>query len=78
MIPTIETIIEDLFAGKIMKHQAINWLNQHAEDAGYEMRDSFACAALANQYTANKGDSQKVAEWAYHVADSMLRARNPK
>lgn len=78
MIPTIETIVEDLLAGKITAATAVNWLNQHAEDAIYEMRDSFACAALSNAYAQNEDDCYKTAQWAYQVADAMLFARKAK
>lgn len=75
MIPTIETIVEDLLAGKITTATAVNWLNQHAEDAGYEMRDSFACAALAG---LNPMSAESMAADAYAVADAMLFARKAK
>ena len=51
LIPTIETIVEDLAAGTISKQQAIVWLHIHAEDAGMDLRDSFAMAALAHSST---------------------------
>ena len=47
MIPTIETICEDLAAGKISVQQAIAWLHQHAEGAANELRDHFAGLALS-------------------------------
>ncbi len=56
MIPTIETIIEELLAGKIEKWQAINWLNAHAEDAVNELRDHFAAQALPGIITHAVGD----------------------
>lgn len=46
MIPTIETICEDLKAGKITVQQAIGWLHQHAEGSANELRDHFAAMAL--------------------------------
>lgn len=49
MIPSIETIIEDLLAGSITKQQAITWLHMHAEDAGRDLRDAFAMAALTGE-----------------------------
>ena len=45
---------------------------------GMNLRDFFAAMALSNAYTADDGDSRKVAEWAYQVADSMLAARTEK
>lgn len=51
MIPSIETIIEDLMAGSIKKHQAITWLLQHSENANQDLRDFFAsgvCAAMVS------------------------------
>jgi hypothetical protein len=51
MIPSIETIIEDLIAGNITKAQAITWLYQHAEGSANEVRDMFAgqvCAAMVS------------------------------
>jgi hypothetical protein len=51
MIPTIETIIEDLLADKISKSQAVNWLHQHAEGPIEDLRDHFAGQALAGMGT---------------------------
>lgn len=85
MIPTIETIVEDLAAGKITKQQAIAWLHRHAEDAGRCLRDDFAAAALqgliaseqmltvATQSHKPLGD--ELAQGAYEMADAMLKAR---
>lgn len=42
---------------------------------GMELRDYFAAKALANAYTQHDGDSFRVAEWAYAVADAMMKAR---
>jgi hypothetical protein len=39
------------------------------------LRDWFAGQALANSYTDNDASPDKVAEWAYHVADAMLAQR---
>lgn len=50
MIPTIETIVEQLLAGECTKSQAINWLHMHAEDAGRDLRDEFAGQALAGLF----------------------------
>jgi hypothetical protein len=46
--------------------------------AGMELRDYFAAKALANKYTQNETMPDKVAEWAYAVADAMLKAREVK
>ena len=45
---------------------------------GMNLRDFFAAMALANTYTSDDGDSKKVAQWAYQLADSMLAARTEK
>lgn len=42
---------------------------------GMTLRDYFAAKALANAYTQHDSDRDKVAEWAYAVADAMLKAR---
>ena len=42
---------------------------------GLSMRDWFAGQALSNQYAQHDGDPNKVAEWAYHIADAMIAAR---
>jgi len=47
VIPTIETICEDLKAGKITVQQAIAWLYQHAEGAANEQRDFLAAQFAA-------------------------------
>lgn len=83
MIPTIETIVNDLLAGKITKQQAIEWLNQHAESAGRELRDDFAAAALAQAFMYS--DRHHIEEFAiedaarvaYALADAMCVARTP-
>src|ERR1017187_1662802 len=89
MIPTIETIVEDLAAGNISKAQAIAWLYQHAEDAGRCLRDDFAAAALSGlnangdlsaHCSAMGHNPAKVrtdyATTAYQQADVMLKERN--
>ena len=43
--------------------------------SGMTLRDYFAAKALANAYTQHDGNPDKVAEWAYAVADAMLKAR---
>jgi hypothetical protein len=42
---------------------------------GMTLRDYFAALALANKYTQNETMPDKVAEWAYVIADAMLKAR---
>lgn len=84
MIPTIETICEDLKAGNITVQQAIAWLHQHAEGAANDLRDHFASQALAGLYAAHEangawsapGCEEKAAEHAYRVADAMLKVRS--
>lgn len=75
MIPTIEQIVERLLAGEITKQQALGWLNQHAEDAGYCLRDEFAGRAM--QAAMDGSSPQFVAIEAYKFADAMLLARKP-
>ena len=45
------------------------------EVGGMTLRDYFAAKALANAYTQYDGNPDKVAEWAYALADAMLKAR---
>jgi hypothetical protein len=47
------------------------------ECRGMSLRDWFAGQALANEYTQSN-DPAKIAEWAYRVADAMLKAREVK
>lgn len=87
MIPTIETIVEDLLAGTITKQQAIALLHQHAEDAYRELRDEIAVRALQGLLAAeahpnacgfpNSFDDggMSFAQSAYTLADTMLKAR---
>ena len=42
---------------------------------GMTLRDYFAAKALANAYTQHDGNPDKVAEWAYALADAMLKER---
>jgi hypothetical protein len=85
VIPTIETICEDLAAGKITVQQAIAWLHQHAEGAANDLRDHFAGIALPGLLVRSWEDaSGKVpanvhelwANAAYKLADEMLKRRN--
>lgn len=88
MIPTIETICEDLAAGKITVQQAIGWLYVHAEGATNGLRDHFAAAALtgfcANSYSdgvqkpLSLASVKEMAEIAFSQADAMLAAREPQ
>ena len=78
MIPSIETIAEDLAAGRINIAQAIAWLHQHAEGSENELRDHFAGLALSHPYAYNDSAVAKAAEWAYQLADAMLAARSAR
>jgi len=89
VIPSIETIVEDLTAGKITKSQAVTWLYVHAEGATNEVRDYFAAAALQgliaspDRRTCMEGiPSNEIpnieSKLAYKFADAMLDARKPK
>lgn len=42
---------------------------------GMSLRDWFAGKALANVYTASETNPDKIADWAYQIADAMLAAR---
>ena len=82
MIPDIETIVEDLIAGKITKSQAVSWLHQHAEDAVYTLRDEFAakaaCGILAGWNISAPDctfNPTAVANRSFLIADAMLEAR---
>lgn len=85
MIPTIETICEDLAAGKITVRQAIGWLHQHAEGGIQELRDAFACTALTGLLSNSYNDGQfkplslatadEMADIAYTQAEAMLKRR---
>jgi hypothetical protein len=44
-------------------------------EEGMTLRDYFAAKALANRYTQDETKPDKVAEWAYVIADAMLEAR---
>lgn len=48
----------------------------NAGNGGMSLRDWFAGQAMANQYTHDGGQPDKVARWAYQVADAMLAARD--
>ena len=79
MIPSIETIAEDLAAGRITTAQAIAWLYQHAEGATDDLRDHFAANAITGCLPGSAfstGELQIKAQWAYRMADAMLSERN--
>lgn len=87
MIPTIETIVEDLKAGKITASQAVSWLHQHAQGTASELRDMFAGFALQGmlcngfmpaQVLRNGVPRASYTEAAYELADAMLKAREPQ
>jgi hypothetical protein len=48
---------------------------QWPNETGMTLRDYFAAKALANEYTQHNGDPNKIAEWAYALADAMMKAR---
>jgi hypothetical protein len=45
---------------------------------GMLLRDYFAAKALVHVYTLHEKQPDKVAEWAYQIADAMLAAREAK
>lgn len=57
------TVVVDKEGGVIEHHK------------GMTLRDYFAAKALANAYTQHDSNSDKVAEWAYAVADAIMKAR---
>lgn len=77
MIPSIETICEDLAAGRITVQQAIEWMNAHASGAANELRIALAMAAMQGQIASN-WDVQKeiIAEWSFAMADEMMKVGN--
>lgn len=54
-------------------HTGVGCVEKHVP--GMSLRDWFAGMALANPYTHNESDCDRVAEWAFHIADAMLAAR---
>lgn len=80
MIPTIETIVEDVTACRIDKSLAVSWLYQHAAGAIGELRDAFAMAALQGIMThdVKVKDRELIAADAYLMADAMLKERTAK
>ena len=76
MIPSIETIIEDLLAGTIDKQQALSWLNQYAEGPLADLRDEFASRALQGILSGCVSyDRDLVVISAFELADAMLKHR---
>lgn len=69
MIPSIETIVEDLLAGTITKQQALAWLFEHAEDAAYDLRDHFAAEAMNAELA-----SSSFGEAAERLAEAAIKA----
>ena len=84
MIPSIETIVEDVVIGRITKSQAVTWLYAHAEGAANDLRDHFAahvidsCMKNATGGTTSKEITDHAAGMAYLIADAMLEARKAK
>lgn len=84
MIPSIETICEDLAAGLITVQQAIGWMNAHASGAANELRDHFAGLAMQGILAGDHPISHDpdplptIARVAYEQADAMLEARDVK
>ena len=73
MIPSIETIVEDLLSGVVSKNQAIAWLYAHSQGVANDLRDHFAAQALVGwNKTAPCVESAKS---AYEMADAMMAAR---
>lgn len=82
MIPDIETILEDLVAGRISTEQATAWLYRHTEGVESDLRDHFAGLAMQGDFSSHSESSQASKEYiamhAYKMADAMLRARSVK
>lgn len=49
---------------------------QQVYATGMSLRDWFAGQALATAYAQHEGSPDRTAEWAYQVADAMLKARD--
>lgn len=83
MIPTLETICEDLKAGTITIQQALAWLYIYAEGSLADLRNDFAKSALTGILAANMIGEEvsdediepALAHAAYRMADAMLKAR---
>lgn len=61
--------------GRSMNDVMLSRLSEQSKFAQADLRDTFAGQALANTYTAHEGSPDKIAEWAYQVADAMIAAR---
>lgn len=80
MIPSIETIVEDLVSGAVSPEQAIAWLHLHAEGMANDLRNHFAALALQGMlanpsaYTPPLLTSMPtmLSHEAYLMADAML------
>ena len=77
MIPTIETIVEDLAEGLITKQQAIEWLYMHAEGTANDLRDHFASQAMIGCMSSSWA-IENIAKGAYAMADAMMIVRGKK
>lgn len=78
MIPDIHAILEMIRAGECTVQQALQWINQHMENA--DLRDHFAGLALQGLIAQSMGtalgsDPVHGARYAYQAADEMLKAR---
>ena len=56
-------------------HTYGEWADGSPWFEGLSLRDYFAAKALAHIYTQDETKPDKVAEWAYVIADAMLKAR---
>lgn len=83
MIPTIETIAEQLALGEITVAQAVIWLHMHAAGSANELRDYFAAKAMAaliaktpfQEFPQDYSPYKKTALGAFDYADAMIEAR---
>lgn len=79
MIPSIETIVEDVVMGRITKSQAVTWLLAHAEGSANDLRDHFAASAISPMLVQAYGKTPDIlATEAFKIADAMLEARKAK
>jgi hypothetical protein len=49
---------------------------KYAPSSGMTLRDYFAAKILINPYFYNEANVGQVAQWAYRMADAMLKQRN--
>jgi hypothetical protein len=47
------------------------------DESGMSLRDWLAGQALVSPYTHSESSPDRIAEWAYQIADAMLLARSP-